>query len=258
MNLNMNIIKNTSKFLGMLAITTLIVPAASAQVFVENFSSAPTIDDVGGDTSPFISNDIARVAADQSKFIDSTHSELTHNPGTEDLSFTSGAGTAWLYIDTSNSSTWSTGDYTVSFDGQVTSGDTMYWDVFGGNSGSGGTAQRLWNNKSRPEYRAVNSGTAERLGQINPAGDVAGTAFDTVAAGSFTDTTLTSQSLTITLTSTHVGSANDYIMIGWNNTGGNGDATIDNVSIAAVPEPSSFALLGVASLILCALRRRRS
>jgi hypothetical protein len=176
--------------------------------------------------------------------------DLTHDAVNEDLDI-SGSGNTWLLI---NTQTWATGDYTVSFDGLVTSGDTMYWDVIGGNA-SGGLGVRLWMNQSRPEIRATSGGTAERLGQINPTGDTAGAATAAVAAASFTDTSLTAQSLTITLTASHVGSTNDYLMIGWNNTGGNGDATIDNVSI--VPEPSSFALFsGILAFCWMAVRRR--
>jgi len=171
----------------------------------------------------------------------------------EDNADISGGNNVWLLI---NTQTWSTGDYTVSFDGQVTSGDTMYWDVIGGNA-SGGTAVRIWMNQDRPYIRATPGGTAERLGQINAAGDTAGTATTSVAAGSFTDTTMTSQSLDITLTDAHVGSANDYILIGWNNVGGNGDATIDNIEVAVIPEPSSIALIGLAGVTAFVLGRRR-
>jgi fibronectin type 3 domain-containing protein len=213
--------------------TSTAPPPSGYQI---NFSAAIVSADTGGNTSPWINNNISMPIIGSYTFIEG-FSTLTRNAGDENLDI-SGAANAWLLI---NTETWEPGDYTVSFDGQVTSGDTMYWDVIGGNASSSGTGIRIWMNKGRPEIRAASSGTAERLGQINAAGDTAGTATQSVAAASFTDTTLTAQSLTITLTASHVGSTNDYVMIGWNNSGGNGDATIDNVSVMPVPAQTSYA-----------------
>lgn len=249
----MNMIKITSKLLGMMAITTLMVPAASAQIVYQNdFSSAPTITDTapsGNNTSPRIKDDFSMPTAGNSSFLED-FVDLTHDAGNEHLDFSNNAENAWLLI---NTSTWATGDYTVSFDGLVASGNTMYWDVIGGSAFVGtGLGVRIWMNKDRPYIRNAGSGSAERLGQ--PVAELATTSG---AAGSFTDTTFTSQSLNVSLTADHVGSANDYLLIGWNNVGGNGAASIDNLEIALVPEPSSFALLTLSGLALLMLRRRR-
>lgn len=231
------------------------VSVAQAQtVYSNDFSSAPTIVDVGNNTSPRLNTQFSGVGGN---FLESDFSDISVSGGT--LNFTDGTGTSWLYLD---SSSWATGDYTVTFDGQVSSGSTMTWDVFGGNNpGAGGTTSfdlRVFTNGSDPYFRAATSGTAERLGQINAQGDTAGTAFQEVAAGSFTDTTMTSQSLTITLTAANSGSSGDYVMIGWNNSGNTNQASIDNIAVAVVPEPSVYALIfGLLALCWMAVRRRR-
>jgi hypothetical protein len=252
-------LENMMKYLAPSVLLTLFLQPAlvAAPVYENNFSSAPTVTDPapsGTNTSPWIgtSGQISMPGAGNYTFLEDFAS-VTHDAGNENLDI-SGGGNAWLLI---NTSTWSTGDYTVTFDGQVTSGDTMVWDVIGGNA-SGGLAVRLWMNQSSPYVRAASAGTAERLGETTLGGGTAGTATQSgVAAGSFTDTTFTSQSLFVSLTANHVGSTNDYILIGWNNTGGNGTATIDNIDVSVVPEPSSIALLGIAALAVYALRRRK-
>ena len=224
------------------------LPVALHAAFSNDFSAAPTITDPNS-TSPWIGP--LMPGSGSYTFLED-FADLTHDAVNENLDI-SGTANTWLLI---NTQTWSPGDFTVTFDGQVTSGDTMYWDVIGGNISNSSLGVRIWMNQNRPYIRATSGGTAERLGQINPAGDTAGAATASVAAGSFTDTTLTSQSLDITLTADHVGSANDYLLIGWNNTGGNGDATIDNISVV-IPEPSSIALVGIAGLAFYVLKRRK-
>lgn len=194
-------------------------PLESTSSYQNDFSTTPTIEDEGSNTSPWINSDIAMPAAGSAKFIDSNFNDITHDGSEMDFS---GSSTGWLLI---NTETWEPGDYTVTFDGRVSSG-TMFWDVIGGNASGASLGIRIFMNKSPPEIRAASSGTAERLGQINEAGDTAGSATDSVAAGSFTDTIMATQSLKITLTEAHVGSSNDYIMIGWAGTG-----SIDDISI---------------------------
>lgn len=244
------------QFIVPLAIFGLLLSTTHAQTVYENdFSSAPTVQDIGGNNSPWVNANLNGV---DGNFFDSSFSQISATSGT--LDFTSGTGTAWLYLDTSS---WAEGDYSVSFDGLVPSGNTMAWDVIGGNNPGAGTGTgnilRIRMNFSNPFFRATNAGgTAERLGQINAQGDTAGTATEQVAAGSFTDTAFTSQELTITLTAANSGSANDYIMIGWSNSGGNGTASIDNLTISTIPEPSSFALFTSLALVVVTLAKRRS
>jgi len=188
-------------------------------VYENDFSTAPRIEDAGRKTSPWINRDIPMPASGDSTFIGSRYMGVTHD-GSE-LAF-SGGKTGWLLI---NTETWSAGDYTVTFDGKVTSG-TMYWDVIGGN-GSGNLSVRLWTQMTRPKIRGTNAGTAERLGKTIRRGDTAGTPTEEVAAGSFSNTRMASQRLHITLTDSQVGSTNDYLLIGW----GGASGSIDNLVI---------------------------
>jgi len=207
-------------------------PVESVSSYQNDFSSAPTIENESGNTSPWINNNVSMPPAGQYTFIEGFAS-LTHDAVENNLDKSGGAN-VWLLI---NTSTWEPGDYTATFDGRVSSG-TMSWDVIGGNASGSGTGLRLWMNKDSPEIRAASSGTAERLGQINAAGDTAGSPTSSVAAGSFSNTTTASQSLNITLTDSHVGSTNDYILIGWAGASG----SIDNISIVSdTPQPESFA-----------------
>jgi fibronectin type 3 domain-containing protein len=205
-------------------------PVESASSYQNDFSSAPTIENESGNTSPWINSNVPMPPAGQYTFIEGFAS-LTHDAVDHNLD-KSGNANAWLLI---NTETWTAGDYTVTFDGKVTSG-TMNWDVIGGNASGSGTGLRIWMNTSSPYIRAASSGTAERLGQLNEAGDTAGAATAAVAAGSFSNTTMASQSLTITLTDAHVGSPNDYILIGWAGTSG----SIDNISVAPTPPEVSY------------------
>jgi len=240
----------TPKTISLVLSTALLgslLTALNAQIVYSNdFSTTPTIIDAGTNTSPFITS---AVNPSDGNFIESNFNGLSVSGGA--LDFSAAGGTGWLYLDTSS---WSAGDYEVTFDGQVSSG-TMNWDVFGGNNTGSGTGIRIWMNDDYPAIRKVNSGLVERLGQVNAQGDTAGTATEKdVAAGSFSNTTLASQSLNITLTGSHTGSTGDFVMIGW----AGAPATIDNLSVAVVPEPATYAFLfGLAGLGLAILRRRR-
>ena len=204
-------------------------PVESVSSYQNDFSSAPTIENESGNTSPWINNNVSMPPAGQYTFVEGFAS-LTHDAVNNNLE-KSGNANIWLLI---NTSTWEPGDYTVTFDGRVSSG-AMSWDVIGGNASSSGTGLRLWMNKGSPYIRAASSGTAERLGQINEAGDTAGSATASVAAGSFSNTDMAPQGLNITLTDAHTGSPNNYIMIGWAGASG----LIDNLSIVSASDSTN-------------------
>ena len=234
-------------FASLFATTSLI--HAQTAVYVEDFSSPGSVSieplTLGNNGSrPFEGNnpdfqfgDFASVTSRVSPSV---------SGGVLDLGDPSNRTAVWHAIDTSG---WAPNDYTVSFTvADFGASDDYSWGITGGSGMTGAGEGRVRTGASLPRFRQANNGaTATDL--------VAGNLDSTNASDYLTISVNGLQSFDITMTASEVGTAGDYLMIGWGMEGASDGITIDDLTITPVPEPSSMALV-VPVLGWVVMRRR--
>lgn len=154
-----------------------------------------------------------------------------------------------LYLDTAS---WAAGAYTVSFDvtDYVQGANDSHFGVYEGNQNAGILRLR------------VNNGHASSDVYPKEDGSTGTVSFGEIGSGEQITNGVTSISYDFTLT--EAGSTGDYLVLGWGTRSANGGDTgvvsdsfnIDNITVTAVPEPTSATLLGLGGAALI-LRRRK-
>ena len=247
-------LKNTLLVSSMLASMVLAPFAVSGQttVYEEKFSSDPTVamnnnnSNVMGSTGTQAGQYVRSTTAG-AQFEYNATDDLINVGGREGFNY----GMA-LILDVSG---WAADDYNLSFDvSDYVSGNAANFTTYSLWEGSGVNFSNAAGGSVRVDLTEASTtlGTPVFRGADNGAALT-----NTIASGvAFTS------SVDVDFTLTEGGTTGDWLMIGWGTSRAAGvDETsfnLDNVAVATVPEPSSYALLASLCSLSCVMLRRRS
>lgn len=229
----MRLTKYRSRALAALVLATISASTASAQIILNgSFESDAVGTNVIATTSPnssvFSNWTVSTTSSSTSFLIVDTNSDFGSFPdavsGTRYLSIHGGQttpGVGFLYQDF------------------VTTPGTTY--VVGFNAGRGANAGGSLGIQAEAYNVNAGSPTGGALGSVSSSSSVAGSRFYAPSTFNFTATGTTTR-----LVLSDISNSTDSV-----------DVLLDNVTVTAVPEPSSYvALTSIVSLGFCALRRR--